>query len=498
MFKKLDDIKISNLSRIGIDFPYFRNISFNNIKEFSYDGDLSNNDFEIINSFASLTHLKLKNNTKELEAMINFKNLTYLSILNCPSANIIIESEAITKNLKYFEFDDEEVIKFKFNNNPIADKINFENLEYLYFQHDIIDFDKSNKIKKLKDNKIELINHKMEFFLNLLLKCRNIKEIDLNVYQINKINKDRLNLFFEVLKTLSLKSLIISSAFPKEIVYDLIQSANISKFCKKMILSINDMNILDFIFKNYNNLEELEIDMDEKIGKLRINTPNVDTIKLLNENLHKKYESLKRENNWLEIKQNQKGKIKKLTLNNSNFLIIQQEVYCYSFSMLIELKLKNIPIRINTLPFFNQKTDVYFSSLRVLIIRIMSYVDSFYQLEFKRKTLIQNLNGLENPFNINMNMIDNDAIKNFSNNISKIPYCEHLVLNFMLPGIKKELLRNMLEKILGLKCLVNLDFCICSTSEKKPLKTNQLMKIFPKLKQAKTILPYKLNICADI
>ena len=497
-FKKLNDIKICNLSKIGINFPYFNNISFNNILEFSYNGNTSNEDFMIINKFINLTHLKLINNSKELEALINFKNLIYFSILNCPSSNIIIESEEITNNLKYFEFDDDEIIKFKFNNEPNKNKINFVNLEYLYFQYDIINFDKSNNIKKLKENKIELINTKMEFFLNLLLKCRKIEEIDLNVYQINKINKDRLNLFFEVFKSLSLKSLIISSAFEKEIVYDLIQSKNIAKSCKKLKLHINDLNILDFIINNYNNLEELEINIEEKIAKFRVNTPNEDTIKLLNDSLYKKYESFKKENNWVKIKQNQKGKIKKLILNNSNFQIIQQEIYCYSFSMLVELILKNIPIGVNTLPLFNKNTNIYFSSLKVLIIRIMSYVDSFYQLEFKRKTLINNLRGLKNPFNINMNMIEEEAIENFSNNINKIPNCEHLVLNFMLPGIKKDVIRNMLEKILELTFLVNLDFSITQTSEQKPLKLNQLKKIFPKLKKSKTLLPFKLNICSDI
>lgn len=200
----------------------------------------------------------------------------------------------------------------------------------------------------------------MEFFLNLLLNCREIKELDLNVYQINKINKDRLNLFFEVFKSLSLKSLIISLSFEKEIIYDLIQSENIAKSCKKIKLHINDMKILDFIFNNYNNLEELEINMEEKIAKLRINTPNIDTLGLLNENLYKKYESFKKKNNWLIIKESQKGKLKKLILNNSNFLIIKQEVYCYSFSMLTELRLKNIPIRVNTLPLFNKNKNIFF------------------------------------------------------------------------------------------------------------------------------------------
>ena len=200
----------------------------------------------------------------------------------------------------------------------------------------------------------------------------------------------------------------------------------------------------------------------------------------------------------LKINQNLKGKIKKLILNNSNFQIIQQNIYCYSFGMLIELRLKNIPINVNTLPLFNNNTNLYFPSLEVLVIRIMNYVDSFYQLEFKKKTLINNLGGLENPFNINMNLIETQAIENFSNNINKIPNVQHLVLNFMIPGIKKNILKNMLDKIFDLKFLVNLDFSINPTNEQKPLKNNQLMKLFPKLKQKNIMLPSKLNICVDI
>ena len=495
---KLNDIKVSNLLRIGLNFPYYKNISPNNILEFCYNGNISSDNFKIINTFQNLTNLKLLNNTEKIEALINFKKLIYLSIQKYSDAEIIIESEEITKNLKYFEFDDEEIIKFQFNNEPTKNKINFENLEYLYFQYDIIDFNKSTKIKKLKDNKIELISQKMEYFLNLLLNCRNIDEIDLDVYQINKINQDRLKLFFQVFKSLSLKSLIISSSFEKDTIYDIIQSENISKSCKKLKLSITDLDMLDYIIQNYTNLEILEMNIESKIAKFRINTPNKDNIELLNESLYKKYKSFKSNNNWLNIEENQKGKIKKLIFNNSNFLIIQQNIFCYSFAMLIELRLKNIPIRVSTLPLFDANTNIYFSSLEVLIIKIMNYVDSFYQLEFKKKTLINNLGGLDNPYNINMNLIDIEAIENFSKNINRIPNIQHLALNFMLPGIKKNILKDLLDKILDLKFLINLEFYINSTSEQKILKNNQLMKLFPKLKKNKTSLPSKLNISVDI
>ena len=446
--------------------------------EFSYNGNISSNDFKIINNFQNLTRLKLINNLEECEALINFKNLLFLSIQNCPSAEIIIESEEISKNIKYLELDDGEILKFKFNNEPTKNKINFCNLEYLYFQYDIIDFDKSKNIKKLKEDKIELISSKMDFYLNLLLNCRK---------------------FYEVFKSLCLNSLTISSAFENDIVFNLIQSQNISKFCKNMKLYITDLGILDYIIKNYMNLETLEINIEEKIAKYRINTPNNDTIRILNDKLYQKYETFKPHNNWLKICENQKGRIKKLILNNSNFQIIQQNIYCYSFSMLVELRLKNIPINTNTLPLFKSKsTNIYFPSLKIFIIRIMRYIDSFYQLEFKRKTLLNNLGNLENPFNINMNLIENKAIENFAKNIDKIPNVQHLVLNFMLPGIKKDILKKMLDKILDLKFLINLDFSINSTDEQKPIKNNQLMKLFPKLKQSKILLCSKLNICADI
>ena len=495
---KFNDIKISNSLRIGLNFPYYKNICPNNILEFCYDGDISSDNFKIINSFQNLTYLKLLNNTEKIEALINFKKLIFLSVQNYSDAEIIIESEEIAKNLNYFEFDDGEIIKFKFNSEPTKNKVNFENLEYLYFQYDIIDFNKSTKIKKLKDNKIELINQKMEFFLNLLLNCRKIDEIDLDVYQINKINQDRLKLFFQVLKSLSLKSLIISSSFEKDTIFDIVRSENISKSCKQLKLSITDLDMLDYIIQNYTNLEILEINIESKIAKFRINTPNKDNIKLLNENLYKKYQNFKSNNNWLNIKENQKGKIKKLIINNSNFLIIQQNINCYSFAMLIELRLKNIPIRVNTLPLFNLNINIYFSSLKVLIIKIMNYVDSFYQLEFKRKTLINNLGGLDNPYDINMNLIDIEAIENFSKNINRIPNIRQLALNFMLPGIKKDILKDLLDKILDLKFLNILEFCISPTSEQKILKNNQLIKLFPKLKKNKILLPYKLNISVDI
>ena len=496
--QKFKDLKFFNFTRLGIDFPYYENISPNNILEFNYNGNISTDEFKIINNFQNLTHLKLINNTENFTALINFKNLIYLSILNCPEANITLESEEIVKNLKYFEFEDDEIIKFNFNNDPIKNKINFNNLEYLYFQYDIIDFYKSINIKKLKDNKIELINSKMEFFLNLLLNCRKIDEIDLDVYQLNKINQNRLKLFYDVIKSLSLKSLKISSSFSNETIFDLIQSENIAKSCKKIKLHITDLEIIDYLIKKYSNLEELEVNIEEKIAKFRINTPSRESIKALNDHLYKKYEEFKQDNNWLHILENPNNKIKKLILNNSNYKIIKQNIYCYSFSMLVELRLKNVPISVHTLPLFNANANVHFGSLEVLIIRIMSYFDSFYQLEFKRKTLVTNLDGLENPYEINMNLIQNEAIENFANNINKIPNIKQLVLDFMIPGINKNVLKNMLDKILDLKLLVHLDFSIRSKNESKPIKNNQLMKLFPKIKQKKIVLPSKLNITADI
>jgi hypothetical protein len=99
--QKINELKIYNLPRISIDFPYYKNIEPNNILEFYYYGAMSSNDFKIINNFQNLTHLKLINNMEDFTALINFKNLIYLSIINCPKANILLDTEEIAKNLKY-------------------------------------------------------------------------------------------------------------------------------------------------------------------------------------------------------------------------------------------------------------------------------------------------------------------------------------------------------------------------------------------------------------
>ena len=64
-----------------------------------------------------------------------------------------------------------------------------------------------------------------------------------------------------------------------------------------MKLYITDLGILDYIIKNYMNLETLEINIEEKIAKYRINTPNNDTIRILNDKLYQKYETFKPHNN---------------------------------------------------------------------------------------------------------------------------------------------------------------------------------------------------------
>ena len=74
-FPKLNELKISHLSKLGLNFPYYKNIDPNNILEFSYDGNISSNNFTLINKFQNLTRLKLINNIETFKALINFKNL---------------------------------------------------------------------------------------------------------------------------------------------------------------------------------------------------------------------------------------------------------------------------------------------------------------------------------------------------------------------------------------------------------------------------------------
>ena len=71
-FPKLNELNISHLSKLSLNFPYYKNIDPNNILEFSYDVNISSINFTLINKFQNLTHLKLINNIKTFKALINF------------------------------------------------------------------------------------------------------------------------------------------------------------------------------------------------------------------------------------------------------------------------------------------------------------------------------------------------------------------------------------------------------------------------------------------
>ena len=103
-------------------------------------------------------------------------------------------------------------------------------------------------------------------------------------------------------------------------------------------------------------------------------------------------------------------------------------------------------------------------------------------------------NNLQNPFDINTNLIEKKAIINFSNNLHQVPNLENLVLNFMIPDINKDFIKDFINKILDLKYLDNLDFSITQTHEEIILKTNQLCNIFPKLKNNQRLLKKNFKI----
>ena len=96
----------------------------------------------------------------------------------------------------------------------------------------------------------------------------------------------------------------------------------------------------------------------------------------------------------------------------------------------------------------------------------MSYIDANYILEFKKKTLYQMCNNnLQNPFDINPNLIEKEAIINFSNNLHQVSNLENIVLNFMIPDIDKDFIKDFVNKILNLKYLDYLDFSITQNHE---------------------------------
>ena len=204
---------IFNIKRLGCIyeeiFDLIKTNNFKNLIEFEYSGNFTESQFnESINNLINLQNLFLSNNTNSFNIKLKLTNLIYLSINNCPNGKFIIENENILKNIKYLDFEDESIFEFSFLKEN--EKVKFPNLEYLYFTENIIDFKNSHKIKYLKENKIELIKNKINFYTNLLT-YNNIQKIYLDVYQLNKIDPEDFNKFINTLNNLlNLKSLIIS------------------------------------------------------------------------------------------------------------------------------------------------------------------------------------------------------------------------------------------------------------------------------------------------
>ena len=477
---------LNNINYLDINFKLFSNLI-----ELSFIGNFTKKEFEIINSMNSLTYLSLKDNTIQDKFTLTLNNLIYLSLENCEST-FIIKSKKIVENLIYFKIDSCDVIFDFLKKN---EKIAFPYLQYLFFNEDIIDFNNSKNIKKIKENKIELHQNTINYYINLFENCKEIQDVNLDIYHIKRIEENLFNKFLNIFSQLNFKSICISSSFNESILKQLFENSNISKSCESLKCYIEDPNFIDFFFTNCINLKNININIEKKIPKFRINTVKNETINYLNDKLIKQYKLFYKDNNYVIINENYKININSIQINNSCFSILKNYFYCQNFTTLITLKLINIPINTETLPLFNKNCQINFFNLKNLTIRIMSYIETYYILEFKKKTLFQMCkNNLQNPFDINTNLIEKKAIINFSNNLHQVPNLENLVLNFMIPDINKDFIKDFINKILDLKYLDNLDFSITQTHEEIILKTNQLCNIFPKLKNNQRLLKKNFKI----
>ena len=459
-------LNFNNINYLDINFKLFSNLI-----ELYFTGDISKDIFEIINSMNSLTHLSLKENNFQDEITLKLNNLNYLSLENC-KCTFIIKSKEVVEKLIYFKIDSCEVIFDFLKEN---EKLAFPNLQYLCFLEDIVDFKNSKNIIKIKDNKIELHQNTINYYINLFENCKEIKEVNLDIYHIKKIDENLFNKFLNIFSQLNFKSISISSSFNESILKQLFDNTNISKSCESLKCYIEDSNFIDFLFTNLKNLKDININIEKKIPKFRINTAKNETISNLNDRLIKQYKLFSKDNNYVTIKENYQININSIQINNSCFSILKNYFYCQNFTTLITLKLINIPINTETLPLFNKNCQINFFNLKNLTIRIMSYIDANYILEFKKKTLYQMCNNnLQNPFDINPNLIEKEAIINFSNNLHQISNLENIVLNFMIPDIDKDFIKDFVNKILNLKYLDYLDFSITQNHEEneRVLKKN--------------------------
>ena len=463
IFEKLNK---SNSKYTSITFFYRDSHDIDYLKEFKIN-------FGQIKRF----HLIIGNYFRTKDYDYFFKE--FFSLNNLDNNLVVLDL-----NIKWMKF-----TKYQIETNLIEKINNFKSLEYLHI----------NGLKLKNNFELNLCNLKTLFleegenFTFAEKSCVNLKELKLLDCLINHpkslleiSNLDKLILinpkngyYFSIFNFSSCKRLKNASMDPNDFIYledtllnhvRLISNSEVDLDVKKKtfekLIRIDTLKEIEFEFGKIN---------DDEISLINGENTSVETIKINYKrenkditlyNLEKKFPNLleleieadeysvQKPNSKLEIKENNKCKIKQLHLDIGGYSNIK--FCCQKFENLEEIRLELKDQLINleeAFPFFNNKCDVIFKSLTKF-----GFITDYE------------------------NLISIDILKNLYNNLNKMPNICYLVIDCIDYNVDKKFYFEFIKKILSLNLKI-IYFSIRPDNSRRigPYSKNDLIKIYPNI-----------------
>ena len=376
--------------------------------------------FEKINNFSNLLSLELNGFKFQKNFKLNLNNITTLILRNCSGIilsdsdkleNIIISNTDIKKNKSLS----------KFKNLEKCELINYRNNQNF---KEIIDFSKLINLKNLV-----CLSHDFIFLTENSL-VENIDLIGVEEDTSEDIEKKTIEKIFKLKHLKDIKFCINYSIALGEI----LEENETNKSLENMHIMFKEImegsNISEFI-KKFENLSEL---------KIHINIGEEESIMELN------------------IKENEKCKIDKLSINGFGFE--KFEIICGLYSNLIEIEL-NENLEISNLeesfPLFQKNCDIKFNKLT-------KFIYSNWELA-----------QFETPL---------EVIENVYNNLTKTPNLKNFEFVCICNGISKELYEKFIKRLLEMK-LDYIKFNITKKDEERNIidtdnyTAEELIELYP-------------------
>ena len=401
------------------------------------------NKFINLNELKSLKYLYLSNIEFYPEFYLKLKNLKNLKLIRIYG---IYLDYCELERLKYLELELDEFENKLFKFPELNTLLLHNNSEY----DSIIDF---NSLKKLK-----IFKGSSENFL-LLENSANLEKLILDdIYEENLI-------FEKIISLNHLQEIELNFRNYSKIQFDCFNEIKNKNYTvKKLIISFDDIIEINIIgLQNFFwNLTELIIIKPtfEKYRRRCVYNRNFGPYKL--------------KEKCIIIAQNENSKIDNLKLylpigyiyNHQDFKLILNSA---PFDKIKYFDLTSDSPKLDKIPFFQEKCYDIFASL----------------LSFKFSLYIKNNYIFQRKYNL---------IKNFDNNIDKMPNLREFIFTYNCEDITEDFFIKFIEKVLNLKCLKNVEINI--NGKDSIYSKDELIKMFPKINIDK-FYAIKIHIFCD-